>query len=163
MLTISSTTLIFQSLISYAGRQPSALLVLLSDVSIKSHANVDCVLIKSPFIERSVSTGERLDFTAGRYGTATFDVGIARSWLHCCDEWHDACEAATILLRDPVPEIGRFRVIDVVEDRLAQLESLVEGSYVALSYVWGTTKSYVTTTADKEELSAPGALEMLCH
>ena len=112
----------------YAGWQPNALLVVLSDVSIKSNANVDCVLIKSPFIERFASTGERLEFAARRYGTATFDVGIARSWLRCCDGWHDTCEAATILPGDPIPKIGSFRVIDVVGNRLAQLESLVEGS-----------------------------------
>lgn len=83
--------------------------------------------------------------------------------MHCCDEWHDTCEAATILPGDPVPKIGSFRVIDVVENRLAQLESLVEGSYVASSYVWGITNSFSTTTANNDELSEPGALEKFHH
>lgn len=41
----------------HAGWQPNALLVFLSDVSIKSNASVDCVLIKGPFIERFCKHG----------------------------------------------------------------------------------------------------------
>ena len=147
----------------YSGWQPNALLVCLSDVSIKSNTQFDCMIIKGPFIERFVSTTERIEFTARRYGAATFDVGLARSWLHCCGEWHNTCEAATMLPGDPAPKIGNFRVIDVAENRLVMLESLVEGSYVTLSYVWGETNTLLTMKAIKDELSEPSALEKVKH
>ena len=103
-----------------------------------------------------------MDFKARRYDATKFDTSLAKSWLHCCEEWHGvACQFALMLRGDPAPRIGKFRLIEVVSQQLVLLDVLVESTYIALSYVWGRKNSFLTTRADLATPSEPGGLNLV--
>jgi hypothetical protein len=122
----------------YMNKQPPALAVVLPDISVRC----------SKTIEWFSDVGRCAEFQARAYKAEKLDVGLIKTWLRCCEEWHGTCELAIIFPGNVTPKLPEFRLIDVDLQQLVVFNSIPEGCYVALSYVWGSTNSFLTTKAN---------------
>lgn len=96
---------------------------------------------------------------AGRvYGEGQIDVGLLKTWVQCCDDWHiGECKTSfRARLAHPAGEFTMY-AIDV---RGMQLKTLSERDrYCALSYVWGRKPFYRLLAENLcNLLSAPGSI-----
>jgi hypothetical protein len=86
---------------------------------------------------------------------SSMDVKLMRKWLKCCHEWHgDACDLSPAIRAETPPT--QMRLIDV------SLGCLIRASgsnrYIALSYVWGSTRMLQATTASLPYYERHGSL-----
>ncbi|KAK6206125.1 hypothetical protein LQW54_007845 [Pestalotiopsis sp. IQ-011] len=85
------------------------------------------------------------------------DLDLVQSWVSNCNNWHGVeCAGSTrgverISVFDPF-----IRLLDLDEDRLVELRN--PEPYVALSYVWGTDRVFLTIGDNIEELKRPVGL-----
>ncbi len=93
------------------------------------------------------------------------DFKLLKMWLRSCQKWHvGVCDD---LIFGSVDDTGLpyFKVIDVWKQCV--VNASIECRYFALSYVWGSAKSFLTTKADILHLERPGSLaeraEKLCE
>jgi hypothetical protein len=83
------------------------------------------------------------------------DVEMIKHWLNDCESEHgDVCNQH----RRFVTETGSLLLLDVVDDRL--IVGKFTHRYFALSYVWGTSKQYLTLSTNYDQLCEPGSLSM---
>jgi hypothetical protein len=122
----------------YMNKQPPALAVVLPDISVRC----------SKTIEWFSDVGRCDEFQARIYEAEKLDVGLIKAWLRCCEEWHGTCERACIFPANAAPKLSEFRLIDVDLQQLVGFNSVHEGPYVALSYVWGSTNTFLTTKSN---------------
>ncbi len=89
---------------------------------------------------------------------------IDREWIDIklLKEWHSTCVSSPDSTcgseeRDIDRSLPKLLLIDTRRQCLVQMEWSCR--YVALSYVWGDTNAFLTTTDNIEQLYEPGALE----
>ncbi|CBY02195.1 hypothetical protein LEMA_P009820.1 [Plenodomus lingam JN3] len=81
------------------------------------------------------------------------DIPRIQSWLNDCETGHgDSCNKHRRFDTDA----GELLLVDVVDDCLTVAN--FEHRYFALSYVWGTSKQFLTLVANYEQLCKPGSL-----
>lgn len=86
---------------------------------------------------------------------AWIDIKMLKAWLAECEGKHDACYAAEP--EDLFPQPSSLLFIDTARACLVQGRS--DWHYVALSYVWGGTNSFLTTKDLLPSLYKPGVLD----
>lgn len=95
--------------------------------------------------------GRRIDS-----GTPLIAFDLMKSWVHRCENTH-SCKAVPLeATRAEKLPVG-FMVVDVVENRLIQPGK--QCRFIALSYVWGNSVNFKTTSRNLEDLSTVGAFE----
>jgi hypothetical protein len=84
--------------------------------------------------------------------TSISNMTLAAYWLECCTQEHKVCQ--DFETKGHLPH----RIIDIrnPQSPVLTLGSNREESYVTLSYKWGETDRYVTTTQNLEEHTWPG-------
>ncbi|GME36487.1 hypothetical protein MMC22_011993 [Neofusicoccum parvum] len=85
------------------------------------------------------------------------DVGLVKTWICDCRKLHLGCEE-TILPSDEAV-VAHFKLIDVLD--MCIVDASIDTEYLTLSYVWGTTNNFLTTTENITRLREPGALSEL--
>lgn len=90
----------------------------------------------------------------GRVVHQEINIQLLRRWMSMCDEWHGAeCQEPVFHKVDNPWSLPSFFLID------AHMQCLVRPStpsrYLALSYVWGTTKSLLTIQSNLHDLQKP--------
>lgn len=83
------------------------------------------------------------------------DLKMLRGWRAECERNH--CTNCAIDAPSLAPDSYALILVDSVQKCLVWKPPSCR--YVALSYVWGTSNSFVTTREDLQQLSAPGVLE----
>lgn len=99
---------------------------------------------------QSISLGKKY------FAAEKLDYAVIRSWVTSCDKEHNAQPFRTDILT-PQREVQRIYLIDVEDRCLAT--GTIDSTYVALSYVWGQTKSFQTTRAMEQSMLRKGSLE----
>ena len=131
----------------------------MSDGHNDSQSEYPKLLIQKPKIEQFDGVTSFTEFKARVYVDGQCDTNLIKIWLGACNEWHgDICEFASILPGNPPVRLPFFRVIDVASLNLAHFSGVNESTYVTLSYVWGSTRNFVTKYSDLPALSEPGGL-----
>jgi hypothetical protein len=96
-------------------------------------------------------------FLGRLYPTRKVNLDLISTWLKCCEENHQGdCKTS---FRSNIPHPATkitFYGIDVKGMNLSQLEA--DSVYCTLSYVWGSTKQFLTTKSSLADLSQPGGL-----
>ncbi|KAK7212267.1 hypothetical protein V2G26_019445 [Clonostachys chloroleuca] len=82
------------------------------------------------------------------------DVNTVRGWIETCERDHPNCRNSGLWPREN--SIRPKYLIDVVDSQLV-LGEYAMGGYVALSYVWGRTKTLRTMANTVGQLLEPGA------
>ncbi|KAI3316514.1 HET-domain-containing protein [Xylariaceae sp. AK1471] len=90
----------------------------------------------------------------GRFVGAKIDFALVRTWINnCIDDHGSQCSPKEVTSRNEF----ELLVIDVEHMRLVKMTSC--SRYVALSYVWGKTKTLSTTKDNLAALQEEGAIE----
>ncbi|CZS96181.1 uncharacterized protein RCO7_05021 [Rhynchosporium graminicola] len=82
------------------------------------------------------------------------DYSILKHWLKCCEETHGHHCSSSPVFGCSVPSTA-VKYIDLEKSCLVAFSEAPR--YAALSYVWGGVQTLMTTRANLEELSQPGA------
>jgi hypothetical protein len=83
------------------------------------------------------------------------DTEMIKSWLNDCEVNHgDVCNKH----QGSSTETGTLLLLDVIDDCLAV--GNFNDRYFALSYVWGTSKQFLTLVMNYDQLREPGSLSM---
>jgi hypothetical protein len=83
------------------------------------------------------------------------DVEMIKSWLSDCERDHgDACSEHQRSNAEP----GSLLLLDVIDDCLTI--GKFKDRYFALSYVWGTSKQFLTLLGNYDQLRKPGNLSI---
>lgn len=84
------------------------------------------------------------------------DYALVKKWVSWCELHHGSqCRPRHQLLEIPV-----LRVIDVLKNCV--VDTSTESRYIALSYVWGSTRILRLTTANQSDLYKEGSLNLDC-
>lgn len=93
---------------------------------------------------------------------ADVDVSQLSKWISACMSAHSGeCSLVSSSFRRTFPGLSVVRFIDVEQSCLVELLSVPQ--YVALSYVWGEVTNIRLTTANRQVMLKPGAIEEAWH
>ncbi|RCI13153.1 hypothetical protein L249_0422 [Ophiocordyceps polyrhachis-furcata BCC 54312] len=114
-------------------------------ISIEAHPPFDLV---------PLDLDEKALFSARPVAADHFDVGLARSWVRFCDDWHGRECLDTTPWQTTDHGAPFIRLISLDEDRL--IETARPKPYAALSYVWGFSDVFKTRKSNVADLLLPG-------
>lgn len=96
-------------------------------------------------------------FLGRLYPPRKVNLCLISTWLKCCEDNHQGDCKTSFRSRVPHPATKiTFYGIDVKGMNLSKLEA--DSVYCTLSYVWGSTKQFLTTKSSLHHLSQPGGL-----
>lgn len=98
-------------------------------------------------------------FFGRRVKERQIDFRLLKKWVRLCLRWHDEDCERLIFESEEAAVLPYFKVIDV--QRQCVVDTPLESRYMALSYVWGSAKSFLATKASILELQKPGSLALL--
>lgn len=87
---------------------------------------------------------------------AFINVNLAKKWINLCEKKHD-CKSVPIEATRASQLPDGFRVIDVIDNCL--IDKSYPCRYLALSYVWGNSIAFTTTSKNVDELRVKGSIE----
>ncbi len=82
------------------------------------------------------------------------DVNTLKTWLRSCESSHT--EAHVSVEERPSPDMSHFRLVDIEHQRIIKANE--QCRYIALSYVWGSTKQFQNTRSICRDLEEEGGL-----
>jgi len=106
-----------------------------------------------PFVDKSANTSTVLEHCC-KLEREWVDIDILRSWVRTCNKVHTSHCLGTIPGTGTLPSRPQW-LIDVQNHCL--VPAGLCDRYITLSYVWGSSNSTLTTTANLEELQKPNA------
>ncbi|KAI9695843.1 MAG: hypothetical protein M1820_008398 [Bogoriella megaspora] len=96
--------------------------------------------------------GKRLDRHA-------IDLNLGKLWLSACEDFHgDECSSPAWTRQLQKPDADRFRLIDVVDQRLIEPQLPLAVDYICLSYVWGKYEAIKLDGRNLSQLTILGGL-----